>query len=308
MSSQTIQQYFKLLQDPTRRSILETIEDRSYSFSEIRDKLDFSAEKSSKLAYHLQQLEEMGLIEKNENDRYELTGFCVKLMIDVSSLESTIKTGMTVGKWIRDLIEEHPSPPIYVTEIHGNISIKGEKFDGNMLVSRITDMINEVGLDFDYSRYMEKDESGATREGWVIKFPTGFRLEKEEMTQSAIIIFVDGSFNVEVRYSDDLRVFPFYDYERHNKYLKEGKCKVPFFFVQAMTYNYLYALYVSAHSLWGKNLKLTLKQPKNLYVWVPAKAYETHKAQEVKIPPLWIEELQELSWKEPDERENSPGT
>ena len=89
MSNQTIQQYFKLLQDPTRRSILETIEDRSYSFSEIRDKLDISAEKSSRLVYHLQHLEEMGLIEKNEEDRYELTSFGEKLMVDLGSLESS---------------------------------------------------------------------------------------------------------------------------------------------------------------------------------------------------------------------------
>jgi len=142
MSRQTVQQYFRLLQDSTRRSILETIEDRSFSFSEIRDKLNFSADESSKLAYHLQQLEEMGLIEKNENDRYELTSFGAKLIVDVSSLESTIKMGMTIGKWIRDLIEEHPSPPIYITEIHGSISIVDEKFDGNMLTSMITDMMN----------------------------------------------------------------------------------------------------------------------------------------------------------------------
>ena len=179
MSSETIQQYFKLLQDPTRRGILETIEDRSYSFSEIRDKLELSVEKSSKLAYHLQQLDEMGLIEKNEDDRYELTSFGTKLMMDVGSLESTIKTGMTVQKWIEDLIKEHPSPPIYISEIHGKLSIANEKFDASILVSKMTDVFEDVGTDFEYSRYTEKDETEATKDGWIVRFPTGLGQEPE---------------------------------------------------------------------------------------------------------------------------------
>lgn len=304
MFSETIQKYFKLIQDPTRRGILETIEDRSCSFSEIRDKLDIPVEQSSKLVYHIQQVEDMGLIEKNEEDRYELTKFGEKLMVVLGSLESTIKSGITSKKWIEDLKEKYPGPPIYITELHGNISITNEKFDAGILVARITDELSDLGIDFQYSRYTEKDESGVTKDGWLILgLPTGVT-QPEEVTPSGLVILNDGSFYVAIRYTDDIRLFPYYDYYRHIKFFKEGKCKVPFFFVQAMAYNYLFVLYASAHVLWGKNLKITLSQPKNLYVWVPAETYETTKSEEVNVTSLWTKELEELSWKETEQEGN----
>lgn len=307
MSSQdttpSVQQYFKLIQDPTRREILKAVSDHSRSFSEIRDKLGISGESASKLVYHLQQLETMRLIEKDKENRYETTSFGDRLLLDLQTLEGTIKTLTTTTPWMEILAEQHPIPPTYIVEINGIISVEKEKFNSDMLVARLEEMTRETGIEVNISRYTEKDKTGKIRSGWLVLIPY-IRIEEEteEESRNGIAIFDDGSFYVSQCYVDTLRLYSYYDFEKHKKIIAEGRSKIPFFFIQTSAYTLVFMLHICAHTLWTKNLRITLEPPKIKYNWI------TGKEKEVKITPIWIDDLKEISWKEQVSKEDQEST
>jgi len=299
----SVDQYFKVLQDPIRRAILKVISDRESSFSEIRDdkRIRIPPNQASKLAYHLQQLEKMKLIRKDEDDRYHLTEFAMKLLRDMETLESTIRWGRTTEEWRQEFFDRYPVLPTYITEIEGEISVISEKFASNILIATMEDLLDELGVDYETLRYKERSETGAIKSGWLLAVsPTPWaslmepESKEEELIVSGIIIYDDGTFNVTVCLKDQVPLFPYFDPKKHEKLIREGEAKLPFFFTQTMVYQLVLLLCQVVRLLWAENVEINLKPPKNMYLWT-----SSQKAIEVKVEPiLWIDELGKYSWKE----------
>jgi len=207
----------------------------------------------------------------------------------LQTIESTIKT-ITATPWLEELARKHPIPPTYIAEVNGKLSVSDEKFDCDLLTTRLEETLEEMGTDSDTSKYTERDESGEIRSGWLIAFSTLWERIQDEVLETRMRIFEDGSFYIKVYYPDILRLYPYYDFEKHNRIIEDGQSKVPFFFIQTIVYNRVFLLHLCAHTLWGKRLEIALEPPKVKYNWIE------RREKEVNVRPIWIKELREISW------------